>query len=162
MTPWTAACQASLSITISWSLVKLMSTQSVMASNHFILCRSLLPCLQSFPASGSFPLRQFFTSGGQVLEFQVQNHPSNEHPGLISFRIDWLDLLAVQGTLKTLLQHQISKASLLWHSVFFILQFSHPYMTTRKTIALTIQTFVGNVMSLFFNMLIRIPWWLRC
>ena len=86
---------------------------------------------------------------------------SNEYSGLISFRIDWLDLLAVQGTLKTLLQHQNSKASLLWHSVFFILQLSHPYMTTRKTIALTIQIFAGNVTSLFFNMLLRIPWWLR-
>ena len=96
------------------------------------------------------------------MDLQVQISPSNEYSGLISFRIDWFDLLAAQGTLKTLLQHQISKASLLWHSVFFILQLSHPYMTTRKTIALTIQTFVGNVMSLFFNMLIRIPWWLRC
>ena len=156
MTPWTAACQASLSITISWSLVKLMSTQSVMASNHFILCRSLLPCLQSFPASGSFPLRQFFTSGGQVLEFQVQNHPSNEHPGLISFRIDWLDLLAVQGTLKTLLQHHSSEASILWPSAFFIVQLSHPYMTTRKTIALNRWTFVNKVMSLLFNKLSRL------
>ena len=107
------------------------------------------PCLQSFPASGSFPVSQFFASGGQSIS------PSNEYSGLISFSMDLLDLLAVQGTLKSLLQHHSLKASILQHSAFFIAQLSHPYMTTGKTIAL-IWTFVGKVMSLFFNMLSRL------
>ena len=101
-------------------------------------------------------MSQLFASGGQVLEFQLQISPSNEHPGLISFRMDWLDLLAVQGTLKSLFQHHSSKASILRHSAFFTVQLSHPYMTTGKIIALTRQTFVGNVMSLLFNMLSRL------
>ena len=105
---------------------------------HPTISSSVVPysCPQIFPASGSFPMSQLFTSGGQI-----NTSPSNEHPGLISFRIDWLDLLALQGTLKSLLQHHSSKASILWWSVFFIVQLSHPYMTTGKTIALTRQTF---------------------
>ena len=109
-------------------------------------------------------LFQWVSSSHQVAKywnFSFNISPSNEHPGLIFFRMHCLDLLAVQGTLKSLLQHHSSKASSPWHSAFFILQLSHPYMTTRKTIALTIQIFVGNVTSLFFNMLLRIPWWLR-
>ena len=114
-------------------------------------------CLQFFPASGSLPMSQFFTSGGQSIgSFSFSIRPSNEHPGLISFRMDWLDLLAVQGTLKSLLQYHSSKASILQHSAFFIVQLSHPYMTTGKTIALTRWAFVGKVMSLFFNMLSRL------
>ena len=98
-------------------------------------------------------MSHFFTSGGQSIGFSFNISPSNEHPGLISFRMDWLDLLAVQGTLKSLLSHHSSKASILWHSAFFIVQLSHPYVTTGKTIALTRQTFVSKVMSLLFNML---------
>ena len=101
--------------------------------------------LQSFPASGSFQVSQFFASGGQSWSFSFSTSPSSEHPGLISFRTDWLDPLAVQGTLKGLLQHHSSKASILWPSAFFIVQLSHPYMTTGKSIALTRWTFVGNV-----------------
>ena len=113
--------------------------------------------LQSFPASGSFQMSQLFTSGGQSIgSFSFNISPSNEHSGLISFRIDWLDLLAVQGTRKSLLQHHNSKTSILWHSAFFIVQLSHPYETTGKTIALTRWTFVGEVMSLLFNMLSRL------
>ena len=112
-------------------------------------------CLQYLPASGSFPMSQFFTSVAKVLEFQVQISPFNEYSGLISFSIDWFDLLAVQGTLKSLIQHHSSKASILWYLVFFMFQLSHPYMTTRKSIALTRWTFVGKVMSLLFNMLSR-------
>ena len=150
VTPWTAARQASRSITNSQSLLKLMSIMSVMPSNHLILCCPLLFSPSIFPsirvASGSQNIR---------LSASVIS-PSNEHPGLISFRMDWLDLLAVQGTLKSLLQHHSSKASVLWHSAFFIVQFSHPYMTTGNTIALTRQTFVGKVMLLLFNMLSRL------
>ena len=114
-------------------------------------------CPQSFPASGSFPMSQLFASGGQNIgSFSLNISPSNEHPGLISFRMDWLDLLAVQRTLKSLLPHYSSKASILWHSAFFTVQLSHPYMTTGKTIALTRWTFVGKVMSLLFNMLSRL------
>ena len=117
-------------------------------------------CPQYLPASGSFPMSQPFTSGGQSFRwpkgFSLSISPSNEHPGLISFRMDWLDLLAVQGTVKSLLQHHSSKASILWHSAFFTVQLSHPYMTTGKTIALTRWTFVGKVMSLLFNMLSRL------
>ena len=154
MTPWTAARQTSLSITNNWSLLKLMSVKSVMPSNHLILVVPLSSCLQSFPASGSFQMSQFFASGGQstgVFSFSIS--PSNEYSGLISFRIDWLDLLAVQGTLKSLLQHHSSKASIFQRSAFFIVQLSHPYMTTGKTIALTRWTFVGKIMSLVFNIL---------
>ena len=110
--------------------------------------------LQSFPASGSFQMSQLFASGGQSIGFNIC--PSNEHPGLISFRMDWFDLLAVQGTLKSLLQYHTSKASILWCSAFFIVQLSHPHMTTGKTIALTRRTFAGKVMSLLFNMLSRL------
>ena len=124
---------------------------------HPTILSSVIPfssCPQSFPASGSFQMRQLFTSGGQSIGvFSFNISPSNEHPGLISFRMDWLDLFAFQGTLKTLLQHHSSKASIPWHSAFFIVQLSHPYMTTGKTIALTRWTFVDKVMSLLFNML---------
>ena len=109
--------------------------------------------LHSFPASGSFSMSQLFASSGQSISFSFNISPSNDHSGLISFRMDWMDLLAVQGTLKSLLQHHNSKASILWCSAFFIVQNSHPYMTTGKTIALTRRTFVGKVMSLLFNML---------
>ena len=113
--------------------------------------------VQSFPAWGSFHMSQFFTSGGQKYwNFSFSISPSNEYSGMISFRMDWLDLLAVQGTLKSLLQHHNSKASILWRSAFFIVQFSHPYMTTGKTTALTRRTFVGIVMSLLSNMLSRL------
>ena len=102
-------------------------------------------------------MSQLYTSGGQsIWSFSVNISPSNEHPGLISFRMDWLDILAVQGTLKSLLQHYSSKASILLHSAFFVIQFSHPYMTTGKTIALTRRTFVDKVMSILFNMLSRL------
>ena len=137
-TPWTAARQASLSITNSQSVLKLMSIESVMLSNHLILCCPLLLLPQPLPASGSFPMSQLFTWGGQSTgNFSFSIRPSNEHPGLISFKMDWLDLLAVQGSLKSLLQHHSSKAIILWHSAFFTAQLSHPYMTTGKTIALT-------------------------
>ena len=120
-----------------------------MPSSHLILCRPLLPCPQSLPASGYFPVSQLFAWCGHI-------SPSNEHPGLISFRMDWLDLLAVQGTLKSLLQHHSSKASILRCSAFFTVQLSHSYMTTGKTIALTRWTFVGKVISLLFNILSRL------
>ena len=125
---------------------------------HLTISSSVVPfssCLQSFPASGSFLMSQFVPSGSQSINFSFSISPSKEYSGLISFRMDWLDLLVVQGTLKSLLQHHNSKASILWHSVFFIVQLSHPYMTTRKTIALTRQTFVDKVVSLFFTMLSR-------
>ena len=146
MTLWTAAHQASLSITNSQSLLKLMSIESVMPSNHLILCRPLL-----FPPS-IFPSIRVFSNESvlhirwpKYWSFSFNIRPSNEHPGLISFRMDWLDLLAVQGTLKHFLQHHSSKASILQHSAFFIVQLSHPYMTTGKTIALIRRTFVGQV-----------------
>ena len=155
-TPWTAARQASLSITNFQSLLKPMSIVSVMAFNHLILYRPLLLLPSIFPSIRSFQISQLFASGGQSIKsFSFSISPSNEHPGLISFRMDWLDLLAVQGTLKSLLQHHSSKASILRCSAFIIVQLSHPYMTTGKTIALTRQTFVGKVVSLFFNMLFR-------
>ena len=154
-TPWTAALQASLSITSSRSLPKLMCIELVMPSNHPSSIASFSSCLQSFPASESFPVSQF-SSGGQSIGFSFNISPSNEHSGLISFRMDWLDLLAVQGTLKSSLQNHSSKASILLCSAFFIVQLSHPYMTTGKTIALTRWTFVGKVMFLFFNMLSRL------
>ena len=155
-TPWTAACQASLSITNSQSLPKLMSIESVMPSNHLILCHPLLP-------PSNYPSIRVF-SNESVLCIRLSNNwsfsfsisPSNEHPGLVSFRMDWLDLLAVQGTLKSLLEHHSSKASILQCSAFFTVQLSHPYMTTGKTIALTRWTFVGKIMSLLFNMLSRL------
>ena len=148
-TPWTAARQASLSITNSRSLLKLMSTESVMPSDHLILCRPLLLPSSIFPS-----IRVFSNESALRIRwpkdwsFSFIISPSNEYSGLISFRMDWLDLLAVQGTLKSLLQHHSSKASILWRSAFFTVQLSHPYMTTGKTIALTRWTFVGKVMSL--------------
>ena len=138
--------QASLSITNSRSLVRLMSIESVMPSNDLILCHPLLLLPSIFP-SITWP---------KYWSFRFSISPSNEYLRLISFRIDWLDPLSVQGTLKSLLQHHSSKASTLQHSAFFILQLSHPYMTTGKTIALTRWTFVGEVMSLLFNMLSRL------
>ena len=134
-TPWIAACQASLSITNSRGLLKLMSIESVMPSSHLILCCPLL-LLPSIPSS----LRIFSSVSTlrmrwpKYWSFSYSLSPSNEHPGLISFRMDWLDLLAVQGTLKSLLQHHSSEASILWHSAFFTVQLSHPYMTTGKTV----------------------------
>ena len=154
MTPWTAACQASLFITNSWSLLKLISTESVMPSNHLILCHPFLLLPSIFPESRSFQMSQFFASSGQSIRVSASACLSNEYSGLISFSTDWLDLLAVQGILKNLLQHHSSKALILWHSAFFIVHLSHPYMTTGKTIALTRRTFVGKVMSLLFNMLV--------
>ena len=133
VTPWTAAYQASLSITNSQSLLKLMSIELVMPSNHLILCHPLLllpsifPSIRVFSNESALPI-----SWPKYRSFSFNISPSNEHPGLISFRMDWLDLLAVQGTLKSLLQHHSSKASILRHSAFFIVLFSHPYMTTGK------------------------------
>ena len=149
-TPWTAARQASLSNTNSRNLLKLMSIESVMSSNHFILCRPLLLLPSIFPSIrvlSSESVHHIRWPKYWSLSFSIS--PSKEIPGLISFRMDWLDLLAVQGTLKSLLQHHSSTASLLQHSAFFIVQLSHPYMTTGKTIALTRWTFVGKVMSAF-------------
>ena len=149
-TPWTAAHQASLSIINSWSLLKLMSTESVMPSNHLILCHPLLLLPLIFPSIRVFSNESVLhIRWPQCWSFSFNISPSNEHPGLISFRMDWLNLLAVQGIRKSLLQHHSSKASVLRSSAFFIVQLSHPYMTTGKTIALTRQTFVGKVMSAF-------------
>ena len=156
-TAWAEALQASLSFTISWSLLKLMSIELVMPSNHLILCHPLLLLPSIFPSiqvfSNEFTLRIRWP---KYCSFSFNIGPSNEYSGLISFRMDWLDLLAVQGSLKNLLQHHSSKTSILWCSAFFIVQLSHPQMTPGKTIALTIQAFVGKVMSLFFNMLSRL------
>ena len=155
--PWTAARQAFLSITNSQSLLRLMSIESVMPSNHLILCHPLLPP-STFPSIRSFPMGQFVISGDQSIGVSASAsvHPMNIQ-GLIFFRMDFrLDLLALQGTLKSLLQHHSSKASSLRCSAFFMVQLSHPYMTTGKTIALTRWTFVNKVMSLLFNMLSRL------
>ena len=156
-TPSTAACQTSLSITNSQSSSKLKSIESVMASNHLILCRSHLLLPSIFPSirvfSNESALRIWWP---KCWSFSFNIRPFNEHPGLISFRMDWLDLFAVQGTFKNLLQHHSSKASILQRSAFFIVQLSHPYMTTGKTIDLTRWTFVGKVMSLLFNILSRL------
>ena len=133
--------------TNSWSLLKLMSIESVMPSNHLILYCPLLLLLSIFPS-----IRVLWP---KYWSFSFSICPSNEHSGLIFFRIDWLDFLAVQGTLKSLLQHHSLKASILWCSIFFMIQLSHPYMTPGKTIALTIWPFVGKVMSLLFDMLSR-------
>ena len=152
--PWTAARQSSLSITNSWSLFKLMSIESVMPSSHLILCRPLLLLPPIPPSIRVFSNESFLHIGWpKYWSFSFSICPSNEYSGLISFSMDWLDLLAVQGTLKSLLQHHNSKASILWCSIFFTIQLSHAYITTGKTIALTKQTFVGKVMSLLFNML---------
>ena len=156
-TPWTAAYQASLSITNSGSLLKLMSITSVMPSNHLILCcpllllPSVLPSIRVFSDESVLPFRW-----PKYWSFSFSISPSNEYSGLVSFRMDWLDLLVVQGTLKSLLQHHSSKALILWRSAFFMVQLSHPHMTTGKTIGLTRWTFVGKVMSPLFNMLSRL------
>ena len=156
-TPWIAAHQASLSITSSQSSLRLTSVESVMPSSHLILCRPLLllplipPSIRVFSNESILHMRW-----PKYWSFSFSISPSKVHPGLISFRKDWLDLLAVQRTLKSLLQHHSSKASILQCSAFFTVQLSHPYMTTGKTIALTRQTFVGKVMYLLLNMLSRL------
>ena len=155
-TPWTTAHQASLSIINSQSSLRLTSIESVMPSSHLILCCPLLllspipPRIRVFSSESILHMRW-----PEYWSFSFSIIPSKEIPGLISFRMDWLDLLAVWGTLKSLLQHHSLKASILQWSVFFIVQLSHPYMTTRKAIASTRQAFVGKVMSLLFNMLSR-------
>ena len=152
VTPWTVAHQVSLSIANSRSLLKPMSIKSVMPSNHLILCCPLLLLLSIFPSIRVFSNESVLCiRRSEFWSFSFNISPSNEYSGLISFRMDWLDLLAVQRTLKSLLQCHSSKASILWGSAFFIVQLSHPYMTTGKTRALTRQTFVGKVMSLAFN-----------
>ena len=139
------------------SLLKIMSIESMMPSSHLILCRPLLLLLPIPPSSRVFSNEStLHMRWPKYWSFSFNISPSNEHPGLISLRTDWLDPLAVQGTLKSLLQHHSSKASIFWCSAFFTIQLSHPYMTTGKTIALTRQTFVGKVMSLLFNMLSRL------
>ena len=143
-----------MSITNSWSLLKLMSIESVMPSNHLILCHPLLLLPSIFPSIRVFSSESVLRiRWPKYWSFSFSISPSNEYSGLISFRMDLLDLLVVQGTLKSLLQHHSSKASILWHSAFFIVQLSHPYMTIGKTRALTRRAFVGNVMYLFSNML---------
>ena len=157
MAPWTVAHQASLSIAYSQSLLKLMSIESVMPSNQLILCHPLLLLPSIFPSIRVFSNDSVFhISWPKCWNFSFSISSSNEYSGLISFRMDWLDLLTVQGTLKSLLQHHSSKASILQCSAFYIVQLPHPYMTTGKTIALTRWTFVGKVMSLLFNMLSRL------
>ena len=157
VTPWIASCQASLSIINSWSSLKLTSIKSVMPSSHLILCHPLLllppipPSIRVFSNESTLRMRW-----PKYWSFSFSIIPSKEHPGLISFRMDWLDLLAVQGTLRSLLQYHSSKASILQCSAFFTVQLSHPYMTTGKTIVLTRRNFVGKVMSLLFNMLPRL------
>ena len=156
-TPWALAHQASLSITNSWSLLRLVSIVLVMPSDHLIFCRSLLLMPSIFPSIRVFSNESVLhIRWSKYWSFNFSISPSNVCSGLISFRMDWLNLLAVQGTLKNLLQHYSSKASILQHSAFFIVQLSRPYMTTGKTIALTRRTFVGKVMSLLFNMLSRL------
>ena len=151
---WTAAHQASLSITNSWSLLKLMSIESVVSSNHLILCHPLLFLPSIFPSIRVFSNESVVCiRWSKCWSFSIS--PSNEYSGLISYRMDWFDL-AVQMTLNSLLQHHSSKASILWHLAFFIVQLSHLNMTTGKTIALTRRTFVGKVMSLLFSMLSRL------
>ena len=156
-TPWIAARQASLSITSSRGSPRLTSIVSVMPSSHLILCRPLLllppipPSIRVFSNESTLRMRW-----PKYWSFSFSIIPSKDIPGLISFRMDWLDLLAVQGTLKSLLQHHTSKESIPWCSAVFTVQLSHPYMTTGKAIALTSQTFVGKVMSLLFNMLSRL------
>ena len=157
MTPWTAACRTPPSSTIFWSLLKLTSIESLMPSKHLILCHLLLLLSSIFPS-----IRVFSNESAlrirwpKYWSFSFTISPSNEYSALVSFRIDWLGLLAVQGTLKRLLQHHSSKASILRLSAFFTVQLSHPYMTTGKNIALTRWTFVGKVMSLLLNMLSRL------
>ena len=156
VTPWTTACPASLSLTISWRFLKLMFIDSMMPSNHLILCHPLLllpaivPSIRVFCSELALCIRwaKFWT-------FSFSIRPSSEYSGLISFMIDWFDLLVVQGTLKNLLQHHSLKTSVFWCSAFFMIQLSHPYLTTGKTIALTRWTFVGRMMPLLLNTLSR-------
>ena len=156
-TPWTAACQASLSIANSHSLLKLMSIESMMPSSHLILCCPLLLPPSIYPSIRVFSNESVLRNRWpEYWSFTFSISPCNEYSGLISFRMDWLDLLAVQGTLKSLLQHHSSKASILWRSAVFIVQLPHPYMTTGKTIAFTRWAFVDKVMFLLFNMLSRL------
>ena len=160
VTPWTAANQTSLSFTISHSLLKLMPIISMMPSSHLILCHPILLLPSIFPGIRVFSNESTLCiRWPKYLSFSFSISPSNEYSGLISFRMDWFDLLAVQGTLKCLLQHHNSKASILLRSAFFIVHLSHPYMTTGKTKALTRWTFVGKVMSLLFNMLSRLKYY---
>ena len=177
VTPWITARQASLSITNPRSSPRLTSIESVMPSSHLILCHPLLllppipPSIRVFSNESTLCMRwpKYWSFSFSIIpskeipglisfwlywSFSFSIIPSKEIPGLVSFRMDWLDLLAVQGTLRSLLQHHSSKASILWHSAFFTVQLSHPYMTTGKTIALTRRTFVGKVMSLLLNMLL--------
>ena len=157
VTPWTAARQASLSIASTWSLLKLMSIESVMPSNHLILCRPLLLLPSIFPSIRVFSNESVIRiRWPKYWSFGFSISPPNKYSGLISFKIDWFKLLAVQGTLKSLLQHHSSKASISRHSAFFIVQLLHSYMITGKTTALTIQTFVSNITSLLLNMLSRL------
>ena len=156
-TPWTTAHQTSLSLTNFWSLLKLLSIELVMPSSHLILCHPLLflpsifPSVRVFSNESVLRMRQ-----PKYWSFSFSISPSKEYSEVISFRMDWLDLLAIQETLKSLLQHHSSKASVLWCSAFFIVQLSHPYMTTGTSIALTRRTFVSKVMSPLFNMLSRL------
>ena len=149
-------CQACLSITNSQSPPKPMSIESVMPSNHLILCHLLLLLPSIFPSIRDFQMSQPSPSGDQSIGVSTSTSVLPMTPGLTSFRMDWLDLLGVQGTFKSLLQHHSSKASILWRLAFFLVQLSHPYMTTGKTIALTRWTFVGKVMSLLYNILSRL------
>ena len=152
MTPWTLARQASLSFTISWSLLKLMSIQSVMSSNHLVLWHPHLLLPSIFPGIGVLSNElALHIRWPKYWSFNFSLSPFSKYSGLISFRIDWLDSLAVKRTLKSLLQHHSSKASVLWHSAFFMVQFSHPYITTGKTMALTRWNFVNKVMFLLWN-----------
>ena len=158
VTPWTVAPLAALASTVSWSLLKFMSTELVMLSNHLILCRPLLLLSSVF-----HDIRVFSNESALLIRrpkywsFSFSISPFSEYSGPISFRMDWFDLLTAQGTLKSLLQHHSSKASILWHSTFFMVQlYWHPYMTTGKTIALTRWTLVGKVISLLFNMLSKL------
>ena len=152
--PWTAAHLVSLSFTVSWSLLKLLSFELVIPSNHLILCHPLLLLPSIFPSSRVFSndLAHCIRSPS-YWSFSISH--SDEYSRIISFKIDWFDLLSVQGTLKSLPQHHSLKASILWHSAFFMLQISHLYMTTHKNIYLTIQTFISKVISLLFNTLSR-------
>ena len=159
MTPLTPACQAPLSITNSQSLPKLMSIESVMPFNHLILCHPLLFLPSLFPSIRVFSNKSALCiRWPKYWSFNFNISPSSKYSELISFRMDWLDLLAVQGTLKSLLQHHGSKASILCNSAFFTVQLSHPYMTTGKTIALTRWTFVGKVVSLLFKYALGWSW----
>ena len=157
MIPWTAGCQASLSFTNFWSSLKLMSIESEMSSNHLLLCHSLFVLPSIFPGVRVLTNEWLLhISCPKYWSFSYSTSPSIEYSGLISIRIDWFHLLSVQGTLKSLLQHHSSKASILRHLALFMAQLSHPYLTSGKTIALTRWTFVGKVMSLLFNMLSRL------